>query len=392
MRHALIAAVLVACVDAPEAVVAGPPPASCPAAPFVIDADLLANGFTPADTGARQVFDPDTYGGGDAWKLYQASLAAEAVGGAVVMDRIYVIDATWYARPGVMYTGGGFRRACMPVATTTAAASSTDTCVPVDDSSGFFYTYGVWTDGSGPEYSAWLAPYPQSIRTVSEGAPGEVCNVSGAWGIDIPAGAQFSAVFNLVQIYPPYSEGAVFDSVLFDGARDCNGHTHASVVNTMLGLRGGHVVRNSAFVNASSENVVQCGIAMIGNVAQDLNGSFAHASCTPAWRDYFRTDTFINNHLTNVNEAGDAVMGHSEAAWTMSAACPFMALTGNTIIGGGEAVYGWAQPDDFGMLDVGGCYEDVTSRAVLQTSAGTNESLYRSVDVTLINVGPIIEE
>ncbi len=80
----------------------------------VLEQSLQQTGLPPADTGARTVFHVDDYGADTnaAYAIFAAGLAAYAVGGAVVFDRLYDVEATSYVFPGVFYTGGGVRRSC----------------------------------------------------------------------------------------------------------------------------------------------------------------------------------------------------------------------------------------------------------------------------------------
>lgn len=81
---------------------------ACVYPPSLVD---LVNGQSAGDTGARQVFHVDNYSGTNNQKIASASLAANAVGGAVVFDHVYDISSTVTMYSNVLYTGGGLRRA-----------------------------------------------------------------------------------------------------------------------------------------------------------------------------------------------------------------------------------------------------------------------------------------
>src|SRR5690242_11149944 len=141
-RSTVLALALACSSDDPGAPPEGDPCGECGAGTLVGDecrypsADLpavLADGLPPADTGDRAVFHVSDYDGPTAQaRIRQATLAAAPVDGAVVLDEVYTITDAILVEDGVLYTGGGLRRACTPHAVTTSAVAAGEPCLPVD--------------------------------------------------------------------------------------------------------------------------------------------------------------------------------------------------------------------------------------------------------------------
>ncbi|MBL8741553.1 MAG: hypothetical protein JNK04_10680, partial [Myxococcales bacterium] len=147
-----------------------------------MDVDLV-RGLPPAPTDHRDVFNPDDFEGSDTLKLERASQAAAAVGGAVVMHRVFETIETVYAYEGVMYTGGGIRRACTPVATVVRPSLPSDSCVRVDTTEGF--SRGTLLAGVvGPAANDY-----KGLMALATGSADELCAYS-ALGFSLPAGAK----------------------------------------------------------------------------------------------------------------------------------------------------------------------------------------------------------
>lgn len=198
----------------------------------------------------------------------------------------------------------------------------------------------------------------------------------------IPAGATLFREFPIAIAANP-STGIVIDSVLFDGAAQCNASTNDWRYNNTLSIRGENVVRNSWFVNTPSENLTTCGATVDANTAFNLEGSFVHKSCGPGQQ---LPDLVINNHVENVNLATNAVSGHSEGAITLSLNAGEIFLSGNVFRCGREGVLGVGlAAGGENIVAHGDYYEDFDRLITIQDIA--NAQRFRFYNVTMSDVG-----
>lgn len=330
-------------------------------------------GLAPADTGARTVISPSSYGGTDPQKLLAAMQAADALPdntAAVVLDRVYEVNVGTAVPDTVMVTGGGIRRACTPTATASAFTSGSGSCVTVDDASAFVNgpyvafvtdtTYAGSRDGS-----------TQRIITLSSHTDTTLCH-TGTINFDVPDGATAIVVGDL--LLANTKTGVIVDSVFFDGANDCNGYTHDWTLNNALPIRGDNIVRNSVFYDSPSETMTSCGGTIENNRGYQLQGSLTHVSCSVSDEpvQYIR-----NNTVMGANLATDAIMEHSEGVITFSANAGDLRLSGNKFIDGEEGALGVFDSADDPTHVVGDCYHgfshvadnvDATKSTVLQHS------------------------
>ncbi len=334
-------------------------------------------GLPPGDTGGRPVFHTEAYTGSDLQKVRKATLAAAPVGGAVVLDRVYEVSSSVLVEDGVLYTGGGLRRACGPHAVTTAAVASGVACIPVDTVAGFVAS-GTHLANTSPAYAGTLGQFGITIDVAGK----RLCRKSNL-SFAIPAGSHITKVYDLVQLPTSSTGRIVFDSVLFDGAADCNPWVHDWRYNMTMAMRGPNTVRRSVFYDTPSENVTICGGNMTDNVALDLGGSFVHKSCSISPVDQTAIDVVSGNYVENVNLNTDQVMQHSEGLVTFSANSRMIFLSHNVFRFGLEGVLGTAQPEDENLAAVGDCYAHFPRLGTL--GAGTNAAKLRFVDTTFID-------
>lgn len=346
----------------------------------------LEFGLPPADTGARQVFHTESYTGTGKQKIEKAGQAASPVGGAVVIDQVYEIDKSPFVYDGVMYTGGGIRRACMPVSMATVAANLGDPCVTVDSVAGQVANSGnSFLVNTGPGMDDTIG----TIAVTSiDAANSKLCRLSGGLQVAIPVGAKIFPVFSLARTYPTDSQGGIIvDSVVFDGANDCNNSTHDWRYNNAYPMRGyGNTVRNSIIYDSPSETFTICRGNIQNNIAVNLQGSLVHKSCSINPTDDTGIDFIEGNYVENANIATDAVMGHSEGLVTFSAQSQKTFATRNTFRYGAEGVFGLMGTDDEDVGSLRNCYAHFPR--MISYGASTDQSSFRSVDDTLVGVGP----
>ena len=338
----------------------------------------LTEGLPPMDTGSREVFDPDSYDGSDDRKFVMALGDAQAVEGAVVMNRVYELTTTPFIRSSVMLTGGGLRRSCSPVAVVTAGGSQQRGCLEVDTAKGFAPSDRVLLV-VGPGWDDHIASF-----TVVEAHDHTIC-IKNPITEPVPKGSFVIRHNNLLSLTDPM-DGIVIDSVLFDGANRCNDYTHDWRFNNAVTIRGSNVIRNSVFYDSPSESITSCGAVVQNNLAFDLQGSFIHKSC-PTHPEPL--DRIENNYVEGANLAGNEVMKHSEGLITFSANAGTIEATGNVFRHGREGVYGLAAAEDEGVSAVDDCYAHFPH--VIEIYADASQAGF-DFDVQLIDVPVIFKE
>lgn len=356
---------------------------SAPAAPICLyppaSIDVSA-GLNPVDTGNRPVFHTEAYVGSGRQKIQQAGADAAAVGGAVIIDRVYEVENQVNLYSGVLYTGGGIRRACTPHAVVTQSAMASDSCISVSDVSGFGSRRGVQlvTDNT---FDGVLGRF--RVETIDSDT-NRLCS-NAPIGFAVPVGADVIYTYNLARLSDMYSGGLVVDSVLFDGAARCNGYTHDWRQNSTLPMRGKNTIRNSVFYDTPSENLTTCGGTVENNIAFDLDGSFIHKSCSEPNEP---VDIVRNNYVSNANRAGNDATWHAEGLITFSANAGNIMLSGNVFKDGREGVFGQVSTDDENVFAAHGCYANFPH--LIEFYGNVDLSKFVFTDVKMFDVGPVI--
>ena len=334
-------------------------------------------GLKPAETGLREVFNPEDFDGVPARRIQKAADAAGTVGGAVVLEKIYDIAHAIRLPDGIMVTGGGLRRTCGAVANVMnpPALKKDSVCFPVDSTEGF--TLGEAVQLLVDETTAGNL----GMVALDSVADGELCVSNDVDGLLSKGVAKIFRVRNMVLGKTSWSDKIVIDSVFFDGSNRCNSASHDWRIANTLSIRGDNTVRNSIFVDTPSENITACRGVFEDNFAMDLQGSFIHISCLPKDQG---PEVIRRNVVLEANLAGDEVMRHSEGLITFSANSGDIEMEENIFIGGNEGVLGRAGPDDEGILSVGDCYKDFPR--IMQVYNGADESTFVFQDLELIQV------
>lgn len=332
-----------------------------------------------ADTGARQVFSPESYSGTNTQKITQASVAAQAVGGAVVLDQIYEITASVPIYSGVLYTGGGLARVCDAAPQLTAPLIVTDNCVQVADVTGIRVGFYVLT--TGVSYFDVIGSLGiSSINTETN----QLCG-SGQFNLAAGTNAYMVRQISLMQMIDTTQHDIVIDSMTFDGRSDCNNYLFDWRYNNTFGLRGRNTLKNSLFYRTPSENVTTCGATIENNVGIQLTGSFIHKSCptTPE----APIDFLVGNYVDGANIGTDAVMEHSEGVMTLSNNAGKILSFGNTFKNGSEGAFGLASGEDRNIVTYNDCYAHFPRMISLYSDAESYE--FRFVETTLVDVDAI---
>ncbi|MBK6846070.1 MAG: hypothetical protein IPG96_00490 [Proteobacteria bacterium] len=290
-----------------------------------------------------------------------ASMAARDLTGAVVeFDRIYEVYRSMPVYSGVTYRGGGLRRRCTPHAKVTAPAAASDTCLQVDQTSGFVpNTQLLVLRGSGYQMIAGEIWPDRNI------AADRLCAYEAApLGYVAAVGQDVVEVFDLLQgINPSGSAGHVNNvtirGMLFDGNRACNGYTADWRYNTVGAVKGDVTFVDNTIIDTPSEALTICGGTWLNNHLRNLGGSFVHKSCGMSPPP---TDRLEGNVIEGVNRLGDALMGHSEGAITLSANAGELVVRDNVFRDGCEGAFGLVNGDDTDILARGNVFERFARR------------------------------
>lgn len=314
-------------------------------------------------------------------KLTEASKAS--TGSVVQLDRMYTLTKTMYVYGGITYRGTGIKRACSPVSTLTAPASIGATCLTVDSTTG-------WASGEqvavvqNAGYSADNALY-----ATASGTPAGATTLCLASGLTVAA----SAGWKVTRAYPQITQiaeggsagptpGLVIEDMEIDGSSACNTATHDWRYNDVGAIRDG-TARRVYVHHTPSEAFTICGSTVTDSRFEDLSGSIVHKSCPEAGH----ADVVARNVASRVNTVGDAVMGHSEGAFTLSANTGGLMAWGNVLSDGGEGVVGYANEGDEGMA----FYESTFSNfpRLIQYDPGFDSRTVTFSANTYVNVGGV---
>ena len=289
------------------------------------------------------------------------------------MSRVYETTDTVRLFEDVMYTGGGIRRACTPVATIKGILK--DGCVVVDNAIQFKERQAV-TIIRDPSNEGFVG----NLEVISN-LNGKLCFKSGR-NAPYQVNDVIIRTFNLASPPLTYTKNIVIDSVLFDGNKQCNSQTHDWRFNNTLPIRGDNIVRNSVFKNTPSENLTGCRGVFEDNIAVDLDGSFIHISCSP---EEAGTEKVSRNYTARTNLVGDEIMGHSEGTITFSSNSRDLLLRDNVFLDGGEGVFGFAGPDDEGLHAQNDCYAKFPRVITIYGGANSRRFVFRNV--SFIDIG-----
>jgi hypothetical protein len=281
-------------------------------------------------------------------------------GATVELDRTYEITQTLNLHQWITYRGGGLRRACSARATVTEAASAIATCLKVTSTDGF--------TGSRPVVVVPDAGYHPEIwqhYTHAATAQGvtQLC-FSSALGRTVQPGEY------VVNAYPMWVQvdetgttgptpGMVVEDMQIDGNGACNDGTHDWRFNDVGAVKAG-TVRRVTVKDTPSETFTICGSQLIDVTGARLAGSLAHKSCSASMAAW--TDIITGARVRGVNMVGNAVMGHSEGAVTLSANAGNIIIRASTFTDGGEGVLGVANGDDTDILAEGNVFASFPRR------------------------------
>lgn len=290
-----------------------------------------------------------------------ASTAARDLAGAVVeLDRVYEVYRSMPVYSGVTYRGGGLRRRCTPQAKVTAPAAASDNCLQVNQTSGFVpYTQLLVLRGAGYRKIAGEIWPDRNI------ASDRFCTRDAVpLGYAAAVGQDVVEVFDLLQGLNPsglagHVNNVTIRGMVFDGNRACNGYTADWRYNTVGAVKGDVTFVDNTIVDTPSEALTICGGTWRNNRARNLGGSFVHKSCgmTPP-----PVDRLEGNVIEGVNLLGDALMGHSEGAITLSANAGELVVRDNIFRDGREGVFGLVNGNDTNILARGNVFERFARR------------------------------
>ncbi|MBL4709766.1 MAG: hypothetical protein JKY48_15135, partial [Flavobacteriales bacterium] len=150
-----------------------------------------------------------------------------------------------------------------------------------------------------------------------------------------------------VMMRPRFSQldSVYIKNLIFDGNRSSYTLNYDWRVATTIMLTSTNeaLIEDCRFYETPAENIFLCGASFKNCHGQGLNGSILHFSCQP---NKYITNVLYNN-FKNVNEVPDAIMSHSEAAFTFSAKVRNLRVAYNYIEGIGEHGLGRFSNDDY---------------------------------------------
>jgi len=147
-----------------------------------------------------------------------------------------------------------------------------------------------------------------------------------------------------------------FSDLTIDGNKNNNAYTLDWRALTTMNLRSSDkfIFRDITFVNIPSENIIVDYVDAYNLKGFDLNGSLFHLSNDdPSEAKY--TNTLINVQLDGVNQGGNTLMNHSEAAITYSVNTAPIVLQNCVFRNGNEAVIGNISDNDQLPIKILGC-------------------------------------
>lgn len=291
-----------------------------------------------------------------------AATAAYLDGGGIIrLDSMYEADLPLLVFPFCTYKGygdaAGIRRFDSPFALLTTPAPVGTKIFNLNTTEGFrkgqmpIIHYGsAFEQNSGLSYQRILNLTPESVT------------ISGQSGINYPVetGDTFAITFPLAR--PGIAEiidSVHFDNLIFDGNWTNNPYTHDWRINTSLNLGGlkNSLIENCTFKDIPSENIFLCGTTVRNCTGNNFAGSALHFSCGMLER----VTLAEYNVFEGLNQVGDEIMEHSEAAFTFSAQTKNIIVRYNHLITGGGYAWGKIGNDDYNDIITDNYFENFDS-------------------------------
>lgn len=272
-------------------------------------------------------------------ELYSIIAAAQEFDTIDLKGKIILVkDNPLDLEKSITLKNGIIKRACTPVSTVVDTIWPNTNWVRVDDPSKF--AMADWT-------------LPVSGPSVDQNSGGEIMSISAInndtiftyqnhLNMVLP-GAKLIKKFPLIRMNGLPGTSITLDNMLIDGNKRCNNYTYDWKYNITTVMSDMDTIRNSTFINTPTENVFMCGGQLENCRAFNLNGSFAHGSCS----NYIPITNIINNYVNGVCLAPHEMNGHNEGCFTYSSNVQNFYIANNTFINGKEACWGAMGLDDY---------------------------------------------
>jgi hypothetical protein len=325
------------------------------------------------------------------------NLAISAAGGFLAGGNIhftpgktYLIDRT-IDDPAQNYSinyfgyGATVKRKAATKTNLTANAASGATTISVADTTGFRVGDAVMILDTTSANAGRAFGDGSTVRTISSRAAGSL-TLSGT--VVLPSSGNLNGLgyypsgCKVVRIYDMFgcSEAVStnFYGLTFDGNQSQNTHYYGWVGGSTINILGTNsTVQDCKFNNIANENIFfSRGAKIINNTANNLYGSFSHASSNTARMKSLQSGNTIEKSCW----ATFAVNGHGEAAFTCSNNSDTMIITNNHVLVGGGMFFGYsATNDDAHVIITGNEMESLAGGCV-----GFTTSLSAAVSTSII--------
>lgn len=309
-------------------------------------------------------------------------------------NKVYEIDAEITLKPKQFIRGNGatIKRKTTPVATLTGSESIGSTTWEISDTTGFrvgqkvtITDVSATNSGKGFDENDGVANI-HVINAVNANS----LSITGGLARSFVSGDKVIVITNMFVM----TSGADYDNLIFehlniDGNRTGNDETYDWRFNWSATLGTGKNVtfRACNFYNTPAENITFGSGIVDGCDFRNMNGSGLHISSDGT---YVGVKVF-NCTFLNVNEIGNDIMNHSEAAFTFSANSVGAQVNNCRFENGGEAVIGIAGSDDY-ELQLTDCFARNFNSIFTQSSSTVTVKVsnYKFTDNTFDNCGDII--
>lgn len=279
-----------------------------------------------------------------------AAYAAWKSGGDTIeIDRIYELDGGIWLLENNTYLGVGdsvgFKRKTPPKTALTHPAQVGDSKLYVTDNSGF-RTFQKINIASAQAYDS-ISKHISYTASISHALGGDTTIFLSGRKITkaMQAGDSVSLFFPMMYgVSWAKADNISLKKLVFDGNRSEYTLNFDWRVNTSIQwpTNTGSVIDNCRFYNIPSENVFLCGTRVINSKGAGFNGSVLHFSCNATGSP---TEVLYND-FSQLNQVGNDLMQHSEAAMTFSSRVRNFRISYNNLSSLEEFGFGMVANDD----------------------------------------------
>lgn len=281
--------------------------------------------------------------------INSAAIAAMNYGGDTIeINQMYLIDRSVFLLSGNTYLGMsdsvGFKRVNPPKVALKYSASEGDNKIIVENNEGFRTRQKI-NIANNIAYDS-IAGFVSYTASVSAFLGGDTTIFLSGLPLQKPmeAGDTVSLFFPLMTPLFGLADSILIKNLVFDGNRAHYNLNYDWRVNVGINMptSQGTVIEDCHFYNSTAENMFLCGAKVRNCSGSNFNGSALHFSCNT----FDRPTEVLYNNFTAINEVGDSLMEHSEAALTFSAKVQNLRVAYNRLTELNENGIGIFQEDD----------------------------------------------